>query len=126
MKSRKPANLLKGPSSTLVGENTKAFKNAGMNERDATMASLKRTKTEKKTRDGGSPVKSSEEDFPYGTRLELDHETMGKLGMTKLPAVGKKLHIQGHGHITSASEHTREGETPRRSASLQLTHMKLG
>lgn len=122
----KAPSLLRGQSKDVVAENVRTLKNSGVDERSAVMASLKRTKTEKKTRDGGSPVKSSEEDFPYGTRLELDHETMGKLGMTKLPAVGKKLHIQGHGHITSASEHTREGETPRRSASLQLTHMKLG
>lgn len=120
----KPANLLTGPAKAVEGENTKAFKAAGLNERDATMASLKRTK--KASKAPSEPRGSNEDDFPYGTRLELDHETLGKLGVAKLPAVGKKLRIQGHGHITSASEHTRQGEAPRRSATLQLTHMKLG
>lgn len=65
--------------------------------------------------------------YPYGLRVRLGHEEMGKLGMDTMPKVGDKVHLQSHAHVVSASEHHHEGdEEPNRSVELELRHMAIG
>ncbi len=116
--------MLKGKDKGVVGENVRELKSKGMSERDAVMASMKNSP--KKAKKGGDVSPSSpREDYPYGTRLELDHETLTKLGHTSMPQVGDTFHLHAKAKVTSASEHSSEGEDgPRRSVSLQITHMR--
>lgn len=119
--------ILRGSTPAVTAENTRTMKAAGMSERDAVMASLKRTTQERKAEKGPSNVQlSSREDYPYGTRLELGHEELAKLGLKGVPAVGKKFAIQGHAHVHSSSQRQDGDGTTSRNVSLQITHMKLG
>lgn len=110
-------------------ERIRMMRSKGMSEKDAVMASMKRApeKKSKKSKDGGtlSAPSNSREDYPYGLRIELDHEGMKKLGMHKMPTVGEKHHIVAHAKVTSSSEHSYDGEPKRRSVSMQITHMKM-
>lgn len=67
--------------------------------------------------------------YPYGTRMNLDHETLDKLGIGELPKVGKRMRIEGHGRVISASEHSHTDEggkaKKRRNVELQLEHMGM-
>ncbi len=115
--------MLKGKDKGIMGENVRELKNKGLSERDAVMASMKSEKKVGKGELNPSPVGVADE-YPYGTRLELDQETLGKLGHTSLPQVGDTFHLRAKARVTSASEHSNEGEdSPRRSVSLQITHM---
>lgn len=109
-------------------EKIRMMRAKGMSEKDAVMASMKRAPEKKGKKGNGSDLASpvsSREDYPYGLRIELDHEGMKKLGMHKMPRVGEKHRIVAHAKVTSSSEHSYEGEGKRRSASLQITHMKM-
>lgn len=118
--------MLKGKDKGVVGENVRAMKHKGLSERDAVLVSMKTTPMKKSKKKGAVAMPSNpHDDFPYGTRLELDHETLKKLGHTSLPKVGDKFHLRAKAKVTSASEHSHEGdEGSRRSVSLQITHMK--
>lgn len=87
--------------------------------------SMKRSKAEQKARqkdnrvemDGGS-------DYGYGLGISLDHDHLKKMGMKSLPAAGSTVTVHGHAKVTHASE-SDGGQGPRRSMSLQVTHLSL-
>lgn len=67
--------------------------------------------------------------YPYGLCLHLDDEVVAKLGLSKLPEVGKPIMLVAKVDVSSVSsnEYTTEGgkvET-RESMSLQITDMML-
>lgn len=68
--------------------------------------------------------------YPWGLTVNLDEESLDKLGMTELPAVGSALYLGANVEVTSVSdsEHTDEGGGTHRhrSVSLQITEMGLG
>jgi hypothetical protein len=113
-----------------VAEGIRSYKHQGMSEPDAVMASM-RNKGFKKSKSplAGMSSPSAHEEYPYSLRMDLDHETLGKLGMTELPDVGSQVRIHAKAKVHSVSEDARDGEDggkPRRRASLQITHMKVG
>ncbi len=119
--------LLKGRGRLVDGENVKELKRQGLSEEGAVrkMVSLKRTAKEKK---GDSPIaanSSSSEDYPYETRMTLDHDLLDKLGMTSLPAVGTEMKIHARAKVHSTSEHNDSDGESRRSIGLQMTHMRV-
>jgi hypothetical protein len=117
--------MLKGKDKGVVGENIRAMKAKGMSERDAVMASMKNSPKKAEKSSKVSMPSSPHEDYPYGLRLELDHDTLKKLGHDSLPKVGTKMSLHAKARVKSASENSSEGEdSPRRSVSLQITHMK--
>lgn len=82
---------------------------------------MKRSKQEKK--DSAPQVAGPEgDDYPYGLRLRLDHDSMSKLGMEDMPKVGKKMHVHGKGVVTSVSSHD-SGNHKDRHVEIQLHHM---
>lgn len=95
------------------------------------MKSLKITAAERKERekkykdcapcsiDGGDA-------YPYGTRLDLNNETMGKLDMDKLPRVGTTVLVTAKAKVIAVRENQREGGDKERSVELQITDMEFG
>lgn len=117
--------MLKGNSRGIVGENIRSLKKTGLSERAAVLTSMKRASS-KPSKTLTSP--SSGEDYPYGLRLDLDHETLTKLGIKKLPKAGDQLHLHAVGTAERVSEDSSTSDkngAPRRSVSLQIKKMHL-
>lgn len=93
------------------------------------MVDMKRTKAEKKAESSkyDNPVAAGGggDDYPYGLHVTLDHEMLQKLGIDKLPAVGDKMHLQSHAHVTEVSEESHESGKKRRSVRLQMRKMQV-
>lgn len=66
--------------------------------------------------------------YPWGLRLNLDHDTLTKLGVKDLPKVGSHVHIHAKAHVQSISQnaHKSDGGKPNRSVELQIHHMAIG
>lgn len=91
------------------------------------MKDMKRTKKDldkHKDADAMSPI-GAQNDYPHGLSVHLDHESLSKLGMHKLPKVGDKLHLHAHAHVTSVREEHRDGGKANRHIELQLRKMDL-
>lgn len=90
------------------------------------LVSLKRTKQEKKgNSDGAVAVGGSHDDFPYGTSISLDGESLKKLGITTLPQVGDELIVASVGRVTSVSERS-DSNRKTRNVTIQLERMDIG
>lgn len=63
--------------------------------------------------------------YPYGLSINLDDETLAKLGITVLPAVGTKMTLQAVVEVTSTSQYERQDEKEI-NINLQITDMELG
>lgn len=109
-------------------ERIRMMRSTGMPEKDAVMkmADMKRVeKAEKESKAEHATAVDKREDYPYGLRIELDHEGMKKLGMKKMPKVGSTHMIKSRAKVMSSNESSSEGDkTPRRSVSMQMTHMQ--
>lgn len=88
------------------------------------LVDMKRSKAERKKE--SMPSHIGGDDYPYGLRVNLDHESLQKLGIDKLPSVGDKLHLHAHAHVVSAEERSTEGGKKHRSVSLELRKMHVG
>lgn len=90
------------------------------------MVDMKRSKKERK--EANEPTKlggPGGDDYPYGLHVHLDHESLEKLGMDKLPRVGQKLHLHAHAHVTEVSEEHRDGGKKHRRVALQLRKLDV-
>jgi hypothetical protein len=88
------------------------------------LVEMKRSKAAKKKDAEGPSIGG--DDYPYGLRVNLDHESLQKLGIDKLPSVGDKMHLHAHAHVVSAEERSSEGGKKHRSVSLELRKMQIG
>lgn len=88
------------------------------------LVSLKRTKKDKK-QNSDEVATSSHEDFPFGLSINLDDETLGKLGITKLPKVGSDMIVAGIGVVESISERSDKNKKSR-NVQIQLTKLSVG
>lgn len=93
------------------------------------MTSMKITAAERKARkdrykdspctlDGGDT-------YPHGLRVELNDESLTKLGIKALPDVGGTMQLVATVKITAASQRDREGGVKDRDLTLQITDMTL-
>lgn len=89
---------------------------------------LGRTAKERKSENSASrvagPVKRGPS-YSWGSALTLDHGDLEKMGVKDLPKPGHHLALKARVKVTSASEHD-DGDGPRRSLTLQVTHMGMG
>jgi len=95
---------------------------------ETTLVSMKMDRKAAEKRSTGE-VPSDRPVYPWGLSVNLDHEALDKLGMSKLPTVGKSLYLTALVDVTSVSENeSREGgkTTTNRSVSLQITNLALG
>lgn len=63
-------------------------------------------------------------DYPWGLSINLDQDSMRKLGMTEMPKLGEIMHLEAVAKITSLSENSSEGSDDSRNVTLQI--MLLG
>lgn len=63
-------------------------------------------------------------EYPYGLRICLDSESLDKLGVTELPAVGTTMTLMARVEVVSVSQHE-SGDGKNRDVSLQITDMEL-
>lgn len=63
--------------------------------------------------------------FPHGLRVELNDDSLAKLGMTTLPTVGEEMIVVGIGKVTNVSQHD-SGNNKSRNVSIQLEKMEVG
>lgn len=67
--------------------------------------------------------------YPYGLSLQLDNDSLEKLGLATMPEVGTTVTVQAKATVTgcSANQYERDGKTEtRKSCSLQITDMAVG
>lgn len=91
-------------------------------------------KIDAKDRDGkassdGPCLMDQRPSYPWGLQLNLDEETLQKLGLVALPRVGKTLMLAARVSVTSVSENEsqdKDGDAEtNRSVGLQITHLVL-
>jgi hypothetical protein len=87
------------------------------------LVDLKRSKAEKKERQEAIKSIPSGEDYSYGTRLHLGEDELEKLGHDENPEVGTEHHMFVKGKVTHSTHDQDEGGDPRRSITIQITHM---
>ena len=63
--------------------------------------------------------------FPHGLTIRLDDDSLKKLGITELPAVGDEMIVAGIGKIESSHENSRQSGIDR-SVSIQLEKLAIG
>lgn len=91
-----------------------------------TMKDLKISKQEVKEKNKAMQVigSSDQERYPYGLRLDLNNDTLEKLGMKKLPTVGTVLMFEAKAKVVGSRQSATEG-SENRSVELQITHIDL-
>lgn len=67
---------------------------------------------------------SDQERYPYGLRLDLNNDTLDKLGIDKLPTVGTVLLFEAKAKVVGSRQSATEG-SENRSVELQITHIDL-
>lgn len=68
---------------------------------------------------------SNPREYPYGLEIHLNEESLAKLGMTELPAVGSELMVTAKVVVTSASQYQTQGNDPDMSSNWQITEMEV-
>lgn len=87
--------------------------------------SLKLSEAEKKQDLGmAAPMPPKGPRYPWGTRLDLDNETLKKLGMKAASfEVGAEMSIVGRAEVTSISSNTDSDGKERSSVTLQIVSL---
>ena len=62
--------------------------------------------------------------YPYGTSLDLNNDTLEKLGITKLPSVGEEVTITAKAKVTRISAYEEQGGAEQ-CLGLQITDMDV-
>lgn len=71
-----------------------------------------------------APDESDGPKYPYGLRIDLDHEALTKLGIDTLPVAGSTATLQAQVEVVTATdESTQEGR--RLHLTLQITDLAL-
>ena len=71
------------------------------------------------------PVGCDAPEYPYGLCIDLNDDSLDKLGITALPAVGTVVTIQAQAIVTATSSNSRQGGDQEMRASLQITDMAV-
>ncbi len=87
------------------------------------LKSMKRTKKDRENSDHAGAIGESK--FPFGLSINLDDESLSKLGMTKLPAVGEEMIVAGVGKVESVSERS-DSNRKSRNVTIQLEQLEVG
>lgn len=83
------------------------------------MADMKRSKESLSPKTVG---KIGPDPYSYEHRITLDQGALDKLGVDKVPQVGDKFHVMGHGEVVRVSQHDEAGDKSTR-VELQMKRM---
>ncbi len=92
------------------------------------LKSIAITKADREKREKAwSEPKAEMPEYPYGMRIQLDHETLKKLGIDELPAVGSYLALEARVCVreTAENDDIYNGGDKRRSMTVQIEKMAL-
>lgn len=89
------------------------------------MISMQLSAEEAKEQTSCEPKPGDGPRYPYGLCLYLDDETLAKLGITELPAVGSILTISAQATVTSVGMSQQQDGDKEQRAELQITDMEL-
>lgn len=67
---------------------------------------------------------SDKPDYPYGLRIDLNDESLEKLGVDKMPTTGTMMILTARVEIKSTNESDHDGQK-RKSMTLQITDAAL-
>lgn len=88
------------------------------------MISMKMSSEERSEYENG--YKMEEPEYPYGLCIDLDDDSMEKLGITTLPEIGTEMTITAKVVVKSVSSSQYEGSDKESRMSLQITDMEIG
>lgn len=71
-------------------------------------------------------VKMDAPAYPYGLQIRLDKESLEKLGIKKLPEVGKSMKLEATVEVVSIHMNESSLYGDNKSMELQITDMALG
>lgn len=79
-----------------------------------------------KTKDSSLVSPMEQDEYPYGLRISLNNDTLKKLGLAELPAIGSEHKLMAMVSVVSLSSNESAGEAePYRSVDLQIEKMVL-
>ncbi len=90
------------------------------------MINLKMSREERKEYGEVAVTDSEGPQYPYGLCIDLDDDTLEKLGITSLPAVGTAIQFTARAVVKSTSSNQYEGSEPESRMSLQITDIEPG
>lgn len=73
----------------------------------------------------GTPSVADAPKYPWGLELCLNDDSLDKLGVKTLPAVGTEVTIIAKATVSGTRENATEGEGTRASMDLQITDMQI-
>lgn len=88
------------------------------------LVNMKRTKKDKGVITD-SPVSPNEDAYPYGLEVNLEDESLKKLGLSSLPEAGETMTMLAQVKVSRASATDTANGGKRKSLSLQITDMAL-
>ena len=83
---------------------------------------MKLDKEDKKTMEAECCI--SEQDYPYGLSINLEEQSIQKLGINALPEIGQKFLLKSIVEVTSISDNKNK-DSRNRCIRLQITDMEL-
>ena len=89
------------------------------------MVSMKMAKEEKDEQPGMASPSVSGPDYPYGLCIELNDDSLEKLGYKTPPSVGQEFTLTARVKVTASRSQEVDGENES-SCSLQITEAGLG
>ena len=91
------------------------------------MAQIDMTQSKEEAKEyGDSLMEGDAPKYPYGLKITLNDESLAKLNLTQLPAIGTKLQISATAEVCSTSAYQDQSGEAETSMSLQITAMELG
>lgn len=73
----------------------------------------------------GAPAAYDAPKYPWGLEINLNDDSLDKLGVKTLPAVGTEVTIVAKATVSSTSERSTESDGACASMSLQITDMQV-
>lgn len=90
----------------------------------ASLINMENTPQEAQAQVGLTPAADAPK-YPWGLEINLNDDTLSKLGVKALPAVGTEVTIIAKACVSSTSERSTETDGSCASMSLQITDMQV-
>src|SRR3990167_3559438 len=88
------------------------------------MVSMKMSKSLKNESMALTVAGGPEQEYPYGLTLSLNTDSLKKLGMDELPAVGAGCIVHGLGKVTRVGESASENDKDQ-NVEIQITRLSI-